>query len=378
MCDSRLCACPSKKPAGKKSAGKERLENIRNDYEKFMKTEGKSLLKKYLTKEVFDVLQTRVTSHGSGLKDVVQSGFANPDSSIGLYAPDPESYDVFAELFDPVIEEYHHGFAKDAVHPDVDWGNIDDLGNVDPEGRYVLSTRIRCARSVQGYPFNPSMNEAHYREIEDKVRAAISFLEGDLKGTYYTLDSMDYETRQQLIDDHYLFKEGDRFLIAANASRYWPTGRGIFFNNDKTFIIWCNEEDHMRLISMEKSSNLGSVCSRLTRVIQQIEKHIAFTRHPRLGYLTFCPTNLGTTIRASVHIRVPNLSKNFEKFQEIADRYKLQIRGSRGEHSKSEDSVYDVSNKRRLGLTEREALLEMRNGVVELIKQEKHFEGERI
>lgn len=59
---------------------------------------------------------------------------------------------------------------------------------------------------------------------------------------------MDKKTQQQLIDDHFLFKEGDRFLQAANACRYWPVGRGIYHNDNKTFLVWVNEEDHLRLI----------------------------------------------------------------------------------------------------------------------------------
>ena len=78
--------------------------------------------------------------------------------------------------------------------------------------------------------------------MEDKVKGQLNSFEGELKGTYYPLLGMDKATQQQLIDDHFLFKEGDRFLQAANACRYWPVGRGIFHNDNKTFLIWCNEE----------------------------------------------------------------------------------------------------------------------------------------
>ena len=78
--------------------------------------------------------------------------------------------------------------------------------------------------------------------MEEKVKAQLSSFEGDHKGTYYPLTGMDKATQQQLIDDHFLFKEGDRFLQTANACRYWPTGRGIYHNDAKTFLIWVNEE----------------------------------------------------------------------------------------------------------------------------------------
>merc|ERR1711890_180623 len=78
-----------------------------------------------------------------------------------------------------------------------------------------------------------------------------SKLTGDLAGTYYPLTGMDEKVRQQLVDDHFLFVSGDRNLIAAGMERDWPEGRGIFHNKDKTFLTWVNEEDQLRIISMQ-------------------------------------------------------------------------------------------------------------------------------
>lgn len=75
-----------------------------------------------------------------------------------------------------------------------------------------MSTRVRCGRSMEGYPFNPCLTEAQYAEMQDKVSSTLSGLEGELKGTYYPLKGMTKEVQQKLIDDHFLFKEGDRFL----------------------------------------------------------------------------------------------------------------------------------------------------------------------
>lgn len=95
--------------------------------------------------------------------------------------------------------------------------------------------------------------------MEEKVSSTLSGLGGELKGTFYPLTGMSKEVQQKLIDDHFLFKEGDRFLQAANACRFWPTGRGIFHNDDKTFLVWVNEEDHLRIISMQMGGDLGQV-----------------------------------------------------------------------------------------------------------------------
>ncbi|KAH7698780.1 arginine kinase, partial [Aphelenchoides avenae] len=138
----------------------------------------------------------------------------------------------------------------------------------------------------------------------------------------------------------------------ANACNYWPKGRGIFHNNDKTFLIWVNEEDHMRIISMQEGSDVGKVLDRLA-----VESKVPFSRDERLGWLTFFPTNLGSTVRASLHIRLPKLSAR-KDFKQICDKLNLQ----------SEGGVYDISNKARLGFFEYQAVKQMYEGVKELVR----------
>jgi len=348
-------------------------EKLEAAFKKLEAAESKSLLKKFLTREIFDQLKDKKTKLGATLLDVIQSGVENLDSGIGIYAPDAEAYTLFAPLFDKVIEDYHVGFKLADGHPAKDFGDGDAFINVDPEAKYVISTRIRCGRSMQGYPFNPCLTEAQYKEMEEKVSSTLSGLEGELKGTYYPLTGMQKEVQQKLIDDHFLFKEGDRFLQAANACRFWPTGRGIYHNDNKTFLVWCNEEDHLRIISMQMGGDIGQVFRRLTTAVSEIEKRVPFSHQDRLGFLTFCPTNLGTTTRASVHIKLPKLAANREKLEEVATKYHLQVRGTRGEHTEAEGGIYDISNKRRMGLTEFQAVKEMQDGIVALIKMEKEM-----
>lgn len=331
----------------------------------------KSLLKKYLTREVFDSLKDKKTSFGSTLLDCIQSGLENHESGVGIYAPDAEAYTLFADIFDPIIEDYHGGFKKTDKHPAFEWGDPTSLGNLDPDNEFIISTRVRCGRSVEGFPFNPCLKEAGYEELEAQVKETLQGLDGDYKGTYYPLLGMDKETQQRLIDDHFLFKEGDRFLQSANACRFWPVGRGIFFNDAKTFLVWCNEEDHLRIISMECTGNLGNVYDRLVNGVNKISEKLSFSRHERLGFLTFCPSNLGTTIRASVHIKLPKLAADRDQLESIAGKYNLQVRGTRGEHTEGEGGVYDISNKRRMGLTEFDAVKEMNDGIAEMIKIER-------
>jgi protein-arginine kinase len=130
----------------------------------------------------------------------------------------------------------------------------------------------------------------------------------------------------------------------------------------------------LRIISMQNGGQVGQVLARLCKGVEIIQSKAPFSRDDRLGWLTFCPSNLGTTVRASVHIKLPKLAGSPD-FQKIADEMKLQIRGIHGEHSESEGGVYDVSNKARLGLTEFQAVKQMYDGVKRLIAEEKKLGG---
>ena len=165
-------------------------------------------------------------------------------------------------------------------------------------------------------------------------------------------------------------REGDRFLEACGLNRNWPKGRGIFHNDAKTFLVWVNEEDQLRIISMQQGADIGAVFTRLADAANQIESRAKFAHDDHLGYITSCPTNLGTALRASVHIHLPNLAKDWKRFEGIADKWGVQIRGSRGEHSDTSDGIFDISNRRRLGRGEVELVQDMYNGVKAMIEAE--------
>jgi len=332
--------------------------------------ECKSLLCKYLTSEVFEALKDKETAFGFTLERAINSGVQNIDSGIGVYAGDEESYTLFAPLFNPIIQEYH-GFSTSDTHKSNLNPNDLKASNPDPEGEYIVSTRIRVGRNLKNFPLGPAIERQSRQIAEKMISSALSSLDGELSGEYHPLLGMSEDVQKQLIEDHFLFKEGDRFLEAAGLNHNWPEGRGIYHNNEKTFLVWVNEEDQLRIISMQQGGDIKEVFTRLSQAIQQLEKQLAFSYTDHLGYITSCPTNLGTAMRASVHIKVPKLARDMEKFKTITDKYHLQIRGIHGEHSESEGGVYDISNRRRLGITEVEAVQDMYDGVVAIIEAEK-------
>lgn len=338
-------------------------------YPKFPE-ECTSLLSKYLTPEVFDVLKDKRTSTGFTLNQAIRSGVEHPDSGIGVYAGDADSYPTFAPLMDPIIEEYH-GFKPHSCHKINLKSNHFIPKILDPEGKYILSTRIRVGRNLKGYPLGPGISREQRLEVAQKVRQVLTVLPDDLSGMFYPLSEMEASIKRSLIKDHFLFKEGDRFLEAAGVNRHWPEGRGIFHNKDKNFLVWVNEEDQLRIISMEKGGDISSVYARLLKALRHLETTLEFEFDERLGYITSCPTNLGTAMRASVHIALPKLGERKKQFHRITKKHHLQIRGIHGEHSTSKEGIYDISNKRRLGVTEPQILHDLTEGVYALIHAEK-------
>jgi len=357
---------PSTRAAFKEHESAESLEDVNC----FFKPETDSALSRNLTQEIWNEYKDQSCASGVTFKTCCFSGVSNLDSGIGLYAGSHDSYTKFSKLFDKVVEEYH-GHGPKAKHVScMEAGGLKNADFSEADAAMVASTRIRVGRNLAGYPLGPGVTKEQRLEIMAKVVDACSKFEGDLAGTFYPLEGMSEDVRLQLVADHFLFKEGDRFLKACNLNRDWPSGRGIFHNDAKSFLVWVNEEDQLRIISMQKGAGIKEVFDRLCRAAQTIEKVAKFAHDTHLGYITSCPTNLGTALRGSVHIKLPKLAKCKDQFNAIADKYHVQIRGIHGEHSESDDGTYDISNKRRLGMGEASLVQDMIDGVHALIEAE--------
>ena len=204
---------------------------------------------------------------------------------------------MFSDVFDPLIQDYH-GIAADAVHTsDMDASKI--KGNISAAAP-VHSTRIRVGRNIDGFGLSPGITKQQRLDVENLMKKAFANLEGDLAGTYFPLTGMVEKVRQQLVDDHFLFVSGDKNLIVSGMERDWPEGRGIFHNDAKTFLMWVNEEDQSRIISMEKGGDVKGVFARLARGIKAVgdavkaESGKDYACSEQYGFIHSCPTNLGT------------------------------------------------------------------------------------
>ncbi|XP_061414459.1 creatine kinase U-type, mitochondrial-like [Lethenteron reissneri] len=335
-----------------------------------------------LTPAVYARLYDKATPGGFTLDQCIQTGVDNAGhpfiKTVGMVAGDEESYEVFADIFDPVIKERHNGYdprkmlhSTDLDHSKLTHGVMDE--------RYVLSTRVRSGRSIRGLALPPACTRAERREVERVVTSALGDLKGDLAGRYYPLCGMKDCEQEQLISDHFLFdKPVSPLLTSAGMARDWPDARGIWHNNEKNFLVWINEEDHTRLISMEKGGNMKRVFERFCRGVKEVERLIQergweFMWNKHLGYVLTCPSNLGTGLRAGVHVRLPLLAKD-RRFGQVLLNLRLQKRGTGGVDTAATGDTFDISNLDRLGKSEVELVQMVVDGVNYLIECEKRLE----
>merc|ERR1712100_955703 len=259
------------------------------------------------------------------------------------------------------------------------------------DDKYVISTRVRTGRTISGFPLPPSISADQRKELEGIVVGALLGLGDELKGDYYPLSGsttyaakptgIDKETEERLIKDHFLFQEPDEpMLLSWGMERDWPHARGIYHNEAKSALVWVNEEDHLRIISMEKGYNVRAVFDRFAKLVKAVEAAcVGVGRKLEIsdmyGNVLSCPSNCGTGLRASMMIKIPLATKQPDFKKWCADR-NLQARGSGGFASDAkDDGIRDVSNVDRMGKDEVTLVNEMIQGVADLIKWEKELGG---
>jgi hypothetical protein len=235
-----------------------------------------SLLSKTLTRELWEQCKDRKDKYGYTFRQAIFSGCKWTNSGIGVYGGSHESFYDFAPFMDKIIQTYHGHGPNDKHISSMDATKLVCPDFPADEDAMINSTRIRVARNLADYPLGTAITREQRLEVEAKVVKALSTFEGELKGKYYSLASMSDAERDSLIADHFLFKGGDKYLQSCGLEREWPEARGIFHNDNKTFLVWVNEEDQLRIISMQKGSNIRQVFERLSVASAKIEKIAKF------------------------------------------------------------------------------------------------------
>merc|ERR1712235_30589 len=169
-------------------------------------------------------------------------------------------------------------------------------------------------------------------------------------------------------------------LLSSGCGRHWPDARGIFHNEAENFFVWVNEEDQMRIVSMQKGASVVEIFKRFAAATEGIQKVLKaegydFMHNDHLGWVLTCPSNLGTGLRAGAMVKVPLFSAR-KDFRQVLKKMGLQARGTAGVDSLSNNGTWDISNADRLGKSETQLVNIFIEGLAAIIKLEQKLEAE--
>lgn len=308
-----------------------------------------SLLTRYLTDAHRAALLTRVTSNGFRLGDVIRSGLQWPGSAIGIYAPDAQSYDVFHDLFDPVLARLQAPWLTDRS----------DLACLNPAA--VVSTRIRMARNLAGHVFPAGMSRSERLQADEKIRDACRHLMTDFGGTITQLKDIAAQQLGTLISSQLAFGPQDKYMAAAGIHADWPHGRSVFNaqTDQQHLSVWINEEDHLRVAVVMPGACVAACYQVIVSVMSVLSTTLDFCEHTQRGFLTSCPSNSGAAMRVSCRIDQHRNTPQELPMNLLESAGILQVRAAGAEHAPRSGAFVDVSFRNRVGISEQHMLRDM-------------------
>lgn len=230
------------------------------------------------------------------------------------------------------------------------------FGAEGPGWEIIVSSRVRLARNLAGYEFLSCLTPQRQQEILDKLRETILTIGLGGAVAFIDVDRAANIERQLLMERHLISRQ--------HAAGKGPRGVVIAFGEDFTAMI--NEEDHLRMQVYASGFNLDKCWQQINRIDDMIEQKLEYAFHSRLGYLTACPTNLGTGIRVSVMLHLPamKLTGQIEKFLTAAKDADLTVRGLFGEGTDAIGDLFQLSNQVTLGVREQDVVRELTENIV--------------
>ena len=231
----------------------------------------------------------------------------------------------------------------------------------------VCSTRVRLARNLRSYPFPAHASGKQKEEIAAKIREALLSGNSILADTfsYLPLENLTEEEAVSLVERHIVSPEfiSDR------------RGKAILISADESVSIMINEEDHLRIQILREGLSLKGAAEMADRIDTLLGESLDFAFDSELGYLTQCPTNLGTGMRASLMLHLPSLQQNgmIKRISDNLSKLGLTLRGTYGEGTEPVGALYQLSNQVTLGLSEKEAIENLERIVMQLVEEERNI-----
>lgn len=228
----------------------------------------------------------------------------------------------------------------------------------------VISTRIRLARNLKDFPFPCKLNSQGREKVIEKVRDAVKKSNSPVASDFSFIRMSELTSSQSvsLVEKRLVSPE---FISETD-------GRALLISKDECFSIMINEEDHIRLQVITKGLSLEQAYDTADKLDTLLDENLDFAFDEKLGYLTQCPTNLGTGMRASVMLHLPALEKSraINRIAGNLSKLGLTIRGAHGEGTEPKGALYQLSNQVTLGISEKAAIENLKNITEQLIAQE--------
>jgi len=224
----------------------------------------------------------------------------------------------------------------------------------------VISSRIRLARNLREYPFKEKANVNDMLNVLNTIKEISPSIGYGLK--FVELKDLDDVTKLSLIEKHLISPE-----FATNEYG------AILINDEENICIMINEEDHLRMQVFASGQELENLLNLAVEIDEKIDGLVEYATNKRYGYLTSCPTNVGTGLRASVMVHLPALTMtgNISKVLHVVNNFGMNIRGIYGEGTQSQGNIYQISNNQSLGLTEKEIIKNLKTITDKVIEQER-------
>ena len=233
-----------------------------------------------------------------------------------------------------------------------------------PHHQIVVSSRVRLARNLRGFAFPGWAKKTERLTILDAVKPAVEALP-DMADAYsvYSQDLSALE-KQVLVERHLISRE--------HAAK--GVGSAVVMNRKQTLSIMINEEDHLRMQAIRSGLQLKSVFKMIDKADSELEATLDFAFHPQLGYLTACPTNVGTGMRASAMVHLPGLvmGEQINQVIQAVNKIGLAVRGLYGEGTEALGNLFQISNQTTLGEKEEDIVARLHKVIEQVIEKEQN------
>ena len=233
-----------------------------------------------------------------------------------------------------------------------------------PHDRIVMSSRVRLARNLKGFPFPGWAKKADRVKALEVVRPAVESLPQMAGAFSESMDNFSAMDKQILVERHLISRE--------HAAK--GVGSGLVLNRDESLCVMINEEDHLRMQALRPGLQLRSAWLAIDQVDTALERRLDYAFSNELGYLTACPTNIGTGIRVSAMLHLPALvlAEQINQIIQAVNKLGLAVRGLYGEGTEALGNVFQVSNQMTLGEAETDIVERLNKVLTQLIEHEEN------